>query len=85
MAHVAGDVDGKPGLFSHTGHYVAVINQERDGRLAIVDPYLYEGKFEEPGRAGKVELTKDVIALCAPADLDADVVKTTPYYLFWRK
>jgi len=85
VAHVAGDVDGKPGLLAHYGHYVAVISQQRDGRLAILDPYLYEGKFEEPGREGKVELTKDVIALCNPTDLDADVVKTVPYYLFWRE
>ena len=86
VAHVRGDHDGIPGLFSHTGHYVAIIGQEPDGRLAILDPYLYEGKFEEEGRQGKVELKCGTIALCQEADLAGDVTrKFTPYYLFWRK
>ena len=43
----------------------------------------YEGEFEEPDREGKVELAKDVITLCAPADLDADVARTVLYYIFF--
>lgn len=86
VALVKGDQDGKVGLFSHRGHYVAVISEEPDGRFAILDPYLYEGKFQEPGREGKVELVNGVIALCSAEDLDADVSdKFTPYYLFRRK
>ena len=85
VCYVAGDRDGKSGLFSHVGHYVTAVGIERDGRLAILDPYLYAGKFEEEGRAGKVELTRGVLALCTPENLDADVVSTTPYFLFWRK
>jgi hypothetical protein len=67
------------------GHYVAVIGEESDGRLAILDPYLYEGKFEEEGRQGKVELKYGVMALCQDQDLAEDVVKHTPFFLFWRK
>ena len=86
VAWVKGDKDGKPGLFSHGGHYITVISEEPDGRLAILDPYLYEGKFQEPGREGKVELVNGVIALCSGEDLDADVVnKPTAYHLFRRK
>lgn len=85
VALVGGDRDGRPGIFSHQGHYVAVIAQERDGRLVILDPYLYDGKFEEEGRKGKVELRDGVVALCQPEILAGDVsVKSTPYYLFWR-
>ena len=85
VAHVAGDREGRVGVFSHVGHYVAVISQERDGRLAILDPYFFDGKFEEPGRVGKVELKNGVIALCDPEILAEDVVRNkTSYYLFWR-
>jgi hypothetical protein len=86
VAWVAGDRDDRVGVFSHVGHYIAVIGVERDGRLAVLDPYLYEGKFQEEGRVGKVELKNGVIALCQPETLQADVVnKSFPYYLFWRK
>ena len=85
VALVKGDRDGKPGLFSHAGHYITVIGEEPDGRLAILDPYFYEGKFEEEGRLGRVELKNGFIALCSEEDLAADVKTTsTPFYLFWR-
>lgn len=85
VAHVGGDRKDHIGLFTHGGHYVAVINREADGRLAILDPSYKEGKFEEPGREGKVEMRNGVVALCEPADLDIDAqVKDIPYYLFWR-
>jgi hypothetical protein len=86
VALVAGDRDGKPGMFAHSGHYVAVVSLERDGRLAILDPYLYDGKYEEEGRKGKVELRNEVLILSDPQLLAEDVTtKSTPYYLFWRK
>ena len=85
VAHVGGDRDGHIGLFTHGGHYVAVISREPDGRLAILDPSYKEGKFEEAGREGKVEIKNQVIALCSPADLHTDAkIKDIPYYLFWR-
>ena len=87
VALVQGDYDGMPGLFSHVGHYITVIGEEPDGRLAIMDPYLYDGKFEEEGRQGKVELKYGSIALCKGEYLAADVSRNSkrPYHLFWRK
>lgn len=84
---VIGDHDGRPGLFTHNGHYIAAISEEPDGRIALLDPYLYDGKFEEEGRAGKVEMTNGVIALCSKETLhaEADPRNITPYFLFWRK
>ena len=84
---VGGDHDGVPGLFTHGGHYIVAVNEEPDGRIALLDPYFYEGKFEEEGRAGKVELTRDCIILCDKATLDAEAnpKNITPYFLFWRK
>ena len=86
VALVGGDHDGEIGLFTHGGHYITVISEERDGRLAILDPYLYDGKFEEEGRKGKVEMTRDVIVLCDKETLHKEASrKGNAYYLFWRQ
>lgn len=86
VVHVGGDREGQVGLFTHGGHYMAIINEEPDGRLAILDPSYFPGKYDEEGRQGKVEVVKDVISLCAPETLDIEAqLKATPYMLFWRK
>ena len=83
-----GDRNGQVGLFTHEGHYIVAINEEPDGRFALLDPYLYDGKFEEEGSAGKVEMKNGVIALCSAeilAEEAEEAHKTSgPYYLFWR-
>ena len=82
---VSGDREGHVGLFTHGGHYMAVINEEPDGRLAILDPSYRPDKYDEPERVGKVEIVRDVITLCTPETLHAETYgKATPYYLFWR-
>ena len=86
VVHVGGDREGQVGLFTHGGHYMAAINEEPDGRIAILDPSYYPGKYEEEGRAGKVEVINDVITLCDGDTLAKEAaLKPTPYYLFWRK
>lgn len=86
VLHGKGDREGYTGVFSENGHYVVAVSEERDGRIAVLDPDLYEGKFEKEGRKGKVELKDEVIALC---DIDVIVEDTAPanpsFYLFWRK
>jgi len=85
IANVGGDREGYTGVFSHGGHYIAVINEEPDGRFAILDPSYKENKFEEDGRKGKVEIKNGVIALCEPEVLAKDTENRAPsYYLFWR-
>lgn len=85
VAHISGNREGYTGVFSKGGHYVAVIGEEPDGRLAVLDPSYKEGKYEEEGRQGKVELKNGVIALCAPETLAEDTTERTPsFYLFWR-
>ncbi len=85
---VRGDRDGQVGLFTHEGHYIVALNEEADGRFALLDPYLYDGKFDEEGVKGKVELKNGVIALCSAeilAEEAEEADKTSgPYYLFWR-
>ena len=86
VANVGGDREGHTGVFSHTGHYVAVIGIESDGRLAVLDPGYVENKYEEDGRQGKVEMKNGIIALCTANVLAEDTVNRHPaFYLFWRK
>ncbi len=86
VLHIKGDREGYTGVFSHGGHYVAAVAEERDGRIAVLDPSMVEGKYEEEGRKGLVEVKNGVIALC---DINVLVEDTLPatysFYLFWRK
>ena len=87
IVHVGGDSEGRVGLFSHVGHYIVAINEEPDGRIAILDPAYEPGRYDEEGRAGKVEVKNGLIALCAPELLHEDTLTRQPgsYILFWRK
>jgi len=86
VLHCKGDRDGYVGVFSAIGHYVVAISEERDGRIAVLDPAYKEGRYDIEGRKGLVEVKNGVIALC---DLDVIVKDTEPadpsFYLFWRK
>lgn len=85
IANTGGDREGYTAVFSHGGHYVAVIGEEPDGRIAVLDPSYKEGKYEEEGRAGKVELKNGVIALCDMDVLVKDTENRDPsFYLFRR-
>ena len=86
VVHVGGDREGHVGVFSHKGHYIAAISQERDGRIAILDPSYKPGKYEEEGRKGLVEMKDGVIALCDMQVLIDDSANRDPHFhLFWRK
>jgi hypothetical protein len=88
VAHVRSkEKEGGPvATFTHGGHYIAVVGEEPDGRLAILDPSWKPGKFDEPGREGKVEM-KGFLCLCTMEVLQADVEPVAPrgFYLFRRK
>lgn len=85
VALIGGDREGHIGVFSHGGHYVAVIAEEEDGRLAILDPSYKPNKYDEEGRQGKVELKYGVVALCDLQVLAEDCANKSPRYsLFWR-
>ncbi len=82
---VGGDREGQVGLFTHGGHYMAVISQEPDGRLAILDPGWDPAKFDEPDRKGRVEITHGKVVLCdVPTFTQQARTDVPPYYLFWR-
>ncbi len=84
-ANVGGDREGYTGVLAHVGHYVVIINEEPDGRLAILDPEFIEGKLEEPERKGKAEMTNGCITLCKPEVLAKEIDNRNPgLFLFWR-
>lgn len=86
VVYVGGHYEDHVGVFSRGGHYIAAISEEPDGRFAILDPSYYEGKYEEEGRKGKVEVRNGVIALCSGETLASDIKREADkhYYLFWR-
>lgn len=84
VANVGGDREGHVGVFSHGGHYIAVIAFV-NGELCILDPSWKEGKFSEDGRKGLVRENYPYL-YCAPEVLVRDTENRTPgYYLFSRK
>ncbi len=86
VVHSGGDREGYIGVFTHGGHYVTLINEEPDGRIAVLDPSYKVGKYEEEGRRGKVEMKNGYIALCDLSVLAKDAENRDPgFYLFWRK
>ncbi|MBE6713292.1 MAG: hypothetical protein E7580_07210 [Ruminococcaceae bacterium] len=87
IVHVGGDSEGRIGLFSHVGHYIVAIGVEPDGRIAILDPALEPGRYDEEGRAGKVEVKNGFFSVVSPELLHEDTLTRQPgsYILFWRK
>lgn len=86
VAHSSGDREGHTGVFTHGGHYIVPINEERDGRIAILDPYQTEEKLREETFTSVVEV-KDNIFKCSLETLVEDCKPATgiAFYLFWRK
>lgn len=86
VVHVGGDREGHVGVFSHRGHYIAAVAVEPDGRIVILDPSYKEGKYEEEGRQGLVEVKNGFMAVCDMQVLVDDTAnRQFGFYLFWRK
>lgn len=90
IACSGGDKPGYTGIFTHGGHYIVLINEERDGRIAILDPAFKEGKYDEEARKDKVQVlpgaAKDKIILAEMQTLVEDCSNRDPgFYMFWRK
>ena len=86
VIHTSGSYDGYVGVFSIGGHYIVAINEEPDGRIAILDPSYKDGKYEIEGRLGKVEVKKQAVALCDGQVLMNEIEKRdVGFYLFWRE
>jgi hypothetical protein len=84
IANVGGDRSGYVGVFSDGGHYV-VIGGILNDTVSVYDPGLYAGKFNKPGRKGKVGIVGHECK-CNIATLAKDTENRNPsYYLFKKK
>jgi len=86
VLHMKGDRVGHIGVFSNGGHYIAAIAEERDGRIATLDPSFRPDKYDKEGIQGLVEIKNGVITL---TDMQVLIDDSAPapysFYLFWRK
>lgn len=85
IANVGGDRPGYKGVFSDGGHYVVVAGIAQDGRVIVLDPGYYAGKYNKSGRKGKVAVRGNE-CLCNMSVLAQDTANRSPaYWLFERK
>ena len=73
-------------VFTHKSHYVTLVSLEEDGRFCVLDPSYFEGKYDEPGREGRVEV-KGRLVFCDKQTMmaETDFRRGYRYYMFWRK
>lgn len=83
IANSGGDREGWTGVFTHGGHFI-VLAAAQGRKITVLDPAVKPGKFDEPGRAGKVVL-EGSIAYTDIAVLAKDCDNRTPAYVLFRK
>ena len=81
IANTAGDREDWIGVFSDSRHYV-VVADACGNTVEVWDPHFEEGRYEKPGRKGKVRLE----GYKAYADFSVIIndCNGRPYYLFYR-
>lgn len=85
VANVGGNRSGYVGVFSDGGHYVVVAGLTDDGKVIVLDPGLYNGKFNKTGRKGKVTVQGNY-CICNIPVLAKDTENRSPaYWMFERK
>ena len=85
IANVGGNRSGYTGVFSDGGHFIVVAGIAPDGRIIVLDPGYYAGKFNKSGRAGKVKVVGKECH-CDISALAKDTENRSPaYWLFERK
>lgn len=82
IANTLGDREDWIGVFSDERHYVVCAAAEK-GIVAIWDPMLSPGRYEKPGRKGKVQL--DGYTAYADFSVIANDCKGRIWHLFWKK
>ena len=81
---VDGDREGYTGLYSHGGHFILAISYDGEN-LCILDPSYKDGKYQEEGRVGKVQVNYP-FTYCKPEYIVEDSLnREAPFFLFWRK
>lgn len=85
IANVGGNRGGYVGVFSDGGHYVVVAGLTDTGKVIVLDPGYYPGKFNKAGRKGRVTVNGNQ-CICDISVLGKDTENRSPaYWLFERK
>ena len=81
IANTYGDrpEDGYIGVFSDSGHYILLTGTEGE-KVRVLDPMYHPGRFDKPGRAGKVRM-EGSLAVADFAVVASDCVHR-PFFLF---
>lgn len=81
IANTVGDREDWVGVFSDSRHYITLCGWD-NGTVAVWDPMLSPGRYDTPGRLGKVRLDGNT----AYADFSVVVNDCVGrlYYLFWK-
>lgn len=82
IANTLGDREGWIGVFSDSRHFV-VLPKCVNGQVAVWDPMLSPGRYDKPGRAGKVRL--EGFTAYADFSVIAGDCAGRSYYLFWKE
>lgn len=82
IANTIGDREDWIGVFSDERHYIVLCGAE-NGTVAVWDPMLNPGRYDIPGRAGKVRL--DGFTAYADFSVVVNDCVGRPYYLFWKE
>ncbi len=81
VANVRGNRPDHIGVFSDTGHYIVLIGA-RGREARVLDPMYRPGRYDAPGRAGKVRMEGNVA--CADMSVIAADCFERPFFLFER-
>ena len=84
---ITGDREGYSGVYSTGGHYIVAVSEERDGRIATLDPSFRPDKYDTEDHRGLVEIKNGVLTLSEIDVLMSDTEDPKPnrFFLFWRK
>ncbi len=80
IANTYGDRPGYTGVFSDSGHYILLIAAEGEAKVRVLDPMYRPGRFDIPGRAGKVRMEGSVAV--ADFSIVASDCRERPFFLF---
>lgn len=83
VANAGGDREGYVGTFTEIGHFITLA-AARGREIEVLDPWREEGRFDKPGRQGKVrtedgKLYTDIGVIARECDN-----RTPAYTLFFR-
>ena len=79
VANTYGDREGYTGVFSDGGHYILLIAAQGSD-VAVLDSCYRPGRYDVPGRAGKVRMEGNVA--WADASIIRDDCRERPFFLF---